>query len=180
MDRKWMIVACFFSILTFISSIICSSLIFYNEKNRTEINSEKVLATNNIFKTSQIIYKQDSTINFSNVSDGYSVSRTFSVVNNNSNVIKYKVVWSNIVSSYDNQMLTYSLSCSNGEKVADKQIPSNDKEYTIIDNVEVKTNSTNNCTITINYSDKEELEEEQPEEPTNRSFGGKYQVIIIE
>lgn len=175
-----MIVACFFSILTFISSVICSSLIFYNEKNRTEINSEKVLAANNIYKTSQIIYKQDSTINFSNVSNGYSTNRSFSITNNNSNSIKYKVVWSNIVSSYDTKNLTYSLSCSNGEKVTDKQIPSNDKEYTIIDNIEVKTNGTNNCTITINYKEDEPIEGEEQEEPSNRSFGGKYQVIIIE
>ena len=177
-----MIVACFFSILTFISSIVCSSLIFYNEKNRTEINSEKVLAANNIYKTSQIVYKQESTINFANVSNGYSVSRTFSVINSNSNTIKFKVVWVNIVSTYENQNLTYSLSCSNGEKVTDKQIPSTDKEYTIIDNVELKTNNIDNCTITINYKEDEVVTEEeaQLEEPTNRSFGGKYQVIIIE
>lgn len=170
-----MIVACFFSILTFVSSIICSSLIFYNEKNRTEINSKEVLATNNIYKTSSIIYKQNNTINFANVNNGYSVTRNFSVTNIDSDSIKYKIVWENIVSTYDNDHLTYSLSCTNGEKITDAKIPTSEKEYTIIENIEVKTNNTNNCTITVNYKNESEAETGMVEE---KSFGGKYQIII--
>ena len=172
MDRKWMIVACFFSILTFISSIICSSLIFYNEKNRTEINSEKVLAANYIYKNSSIIYNESNTISFSNVSSGHTVSKTFSIVNNNSNLIKYKISWNNIVSSYEAEKLTYSLSCTNGEKISDRNIPLSEEEYTIIDQAEIKTNNTNNCTLTITYKDDEPIidegmpEEEQPVEET--------------
>jgi hypothetical protein len=175
MDRKWMIITCFFSIVTFISSIICSSLIFYNEKNRTEINSEKVLAANKVYKNSTVIYNENNSIDFSNVSSGYTVTRDFSITNNNSNPIKYSVMWSNIVSTFNSEKLTYSLSCSNGEKITNRQIPTKENEYDILKEAELKTNSTNNCTITINYADSDEFVEEQ-----NQSFGGKYQVKIIE
>ena len=174
MDRKWMIITCFFSIITFISSVICSSLIFYNEKNRTEINSEKVLASNTIYKNSSIIYNENNMIDFSNVTPGYTITRTFSITNNNSNSIKYKIYWSDIVSTFEVEKLTYSLSCSNGEKVANKQVPTKESEYSIIDEAEIKTNSTNNCSITIVYTNNDEYIQEQ-----NRSFGGKYQIEII-
>jgi len=175
MDRKWMIVTCFFSIVTFISSIICSSLIFYNEKNRTEINSEKVLATNTIYKNSTIIYDENNSIDFSNVSPGYTTTKKFSITNNNSNVIKYKIYWSDVVSTFEPDKLTYSLSCSNGEKTSGKSIPTEEEDYIIVDNAELKTNSTNNCSITISYTNNDEYLADQ-----NRSFGGKYQIEIIE
>lgn len=184
MDRKLVIIACFFSILTFISSVVCSSLIFYNEKNRTEINSEKVLAANNIYKTSSIIYNNGNSINFANIAPGYSTSRSFSITNNNSNTIKYKVEWQNIVSTWGNEIngvshpeeLIYSLNCSNGERVNSKQVPTNDKDNLIIDNIEVKTNSTDSCTITINY--KNNGGDQSYNE--NRSFGGLFKVSVIE
>ena len=175
MDRKWMIVTCFFSIVTFISSIICSSLIFYNEKNRTEINSEKVLATNTIYKNSTIIYDENNSIDFSNVSPGYTTTKKFSITNNNSNVIKYKIYWSDVVSTFEPDKLIYSLSCSNGEKTSGKSIPTEEEDYIIVDNAELKTNSTNNCSITISYTNNDEYLADQ-----NRSFGGKYQIEIIE
>ncbi len=175
MDRKWMIITCFFSIVTFISSVICSSLIFYNEKNRTEINSEKVLATNTVFKNSSIIYNENNMIDFSNVAPGYSTERKFSITNNNSNATKYRIYWSNIISTFETDKLTYSLSCSNGEKISNKQIPTTEEELNIIDETEIKTNSTNNCTITVTYTNNDEYIQEQ-----NRSFGGKYQIEIIE
>lgn len=179
-----MIIACFFSVLTFVSSVICSSLIFYNEKNRTEINSEKVIATKNIYKTSSIIYDQGDSISFSNVTPGYTLTRTFSITNYNSNTIKYKVNWENVVSTWGSEIegishpeeLIYSLSCTNGEKVVNKQMPINDKDNLIIEGIEVKTNSTNNCTITINFKNTgtDQIYNQ------NRSFGGKYKVSVVE
>ena len=62
MDKKLVTLVCFFSILTFISSTICSSLVFLNEKARTDANSNKVIATNNIYKSTSIIYNQNKTI----------------------------------------------------------------------------------------------------------------------
>ena len=179
-----MILACFFSILTFISSVICSSLIFYNEKNRTEINSEKVIATRSIYKTSSIVYNQGNSISFSNVDPGYTVKKTFSITNNNSNTIKYRLEWENIVSNWGTEIdgeahpeeLIYSLSCTNGEKLLNQQVPVDNKNNVIIDTIEVKTNNTNNCTITINFKN---LDTEQTYN-LNRTFGGKIKVSVIE
>ena len=185
MDKKWMILACFFSILTFVTSVICSSLIFYNERNRTEINSEQVLATNNIINSSNIIYKQNNSISLSNINPGFTLNKNFSITNNNSNTIKYKVEWANIVSNWGvgsdieeahPEELIYSLSCSNGEKVSNKQVPVDEKNNLIIDNLEVKTNNTNNCTLTIIFKNTGGNQDYNK----NKSFGGKYIVSVIE
>ncbi len=185
MDKKWMILACFFSILTFITSVICSSLIFYNEKNRTEINSEQVLATKNIFKSSNIIYKQNNSVSITNVEPGFTMNKYFSITNNNSNTVKYKIEWSNVVSNWGlateteeahPEELVYSLSCSNGEKISSKQVPVDNKNNLIIDNIEVKTNNTNNCTLTITFIKNGGNQDYNK----NKSFGGKYIVSVIE
>ena len=184
MDRKWMIVACFFSILTFVCSVVCTSLIFYNEKNRTEINSEKVLASKDIYNSSSIIYNQNNSINISNISPGFTTSRSFSITNNNSNTIKYRIEWNNVVSTWGTsnteedphpEELIYSLSCSNGEKVSNKQMPTNDNDNVILESLEVKTNTTNNCTLTITFKN---IGVDQ-DYNLNKSFGGKYEVIVI-
>ena len=179
-----MILACFFSLLTFISSVICTSLIFYNEKNRTEINSEKVIASRSIYKTSSIVYNQGNSISFSNVSPGYTLKKTFSITNNNSNTIKYKLEWENVVSNWGTEIdgeahpeeLIYSLTCTNGEKLLNQQVPTDNKNNLIIDNIEVKTNNTNNCTITINFKNLDTGQEYN----LNRSFGGKIKVSVVE
>jgi len=185
MDKKWMILACFFSILTFITSVICSSLIFYNEKNRTEINSEKVLATKNIFKSSNITYKSNNSVNISNVNPGYTLNKYFSITNNNSNTIKCKVEWANVVSNWGvgseteeahPEELVYSLSCSNGEKISNKQVPVDNKNNLIIDNLEVKTNNTNNCTLTVTFINNGTNQDYNK----TKSFGGKYIITVVE
>ena len=185
MDRKCMILTCLFSVLTLISSIICSSLVFYNEKARTEINSEEVLAANNIYKNSTITYEQNNNVKLSGLTPGFSMQQSFSVTNNNSNTIKYNVEWTNVVSTWAEntdgmqarpEEFIYSISCSNGDKVENKKMPISEKDYMIFENVELKTNNTNTCTITITFL------ETGLDQTYNlgKSFGGTYKVLIKE
>ena len=185
MDRKCMILTCLFSVLTLISSIICSSLVFYNEKARTEINSEEVLAANNIYKNSTIIYDQNNNLKLSGLNPGFSVQQTFSITNNNSNTIKYNIEWTNVTSTWAEntegmqsrpEEFIYTVSCSNGEKVENKKMPISEKDYLILENLELKTNSTNNCTIKIDFMNT------GMDQTYNlgKSFGGTYKVIIKE
>ena len=127
-----MILICFFSVLTFISSIICSCLVFYNEKARTEVNSSKVLATSNTYKSTTILYNQNNYLNLSGLNPGDVIEQSFSVTNNNSNTVLYNLEWDNVTTTwnYSNdgssshpEELTYSLSCSNGEKIENRSMP---------------------------------------------------------
>lgn len=179
MDKKWMILTCFFSILTLISSIICSCLVFYNEKARTDTNSNKVLANNYIYKSTSITYNQNNKLNLLNLNPGYNLEQTFSITNNNSNSLKYNIVWENITSNWNqspnnNEDFIYTLSCSNGEKIENQPMPT--KETTILENIELKTNKTNDCSITISFLNKGANQYYSP----NNSFNGVYKVIIIE
>lgn len=182
MDRKCMILTCIFSVLTLISSIICSSLVFYNEKARTEINSEEVLAANNIYKNSTIIYDQNNSIKLSGLEPGFSMQQSFSITNNNSNTIKYNIEWTSVVSTWAEstearpEEFLYSLSCSNGEKVDNKKMPVSEKDYVILENLELKTNNTNTCTISITFLNTG-LDQSYN---LNKSFGGTYKILIKE
>ena len=60
MGKKWMILLCSFSVLTLICSIISTSLIFYGDRARTQENSNKVLANNNVYKNTLVVYEQDN------------------------------------------------------------------------------------------------------------------------
>ena len=51
MAKKWTIVLCFFSMLTFLTSLISTITVILNENARTELNSTEVLATNNTYKS---------------------------------------------------------------------------------------------------------------------------------
>jgi hypothetical protein len=122
MDKKLVILVCFLSLLTLISSIICSSLVFFNEKARTEVNSNKVLASNDIYKSTSIIYNNDNTLNLSSLEPGFSLEHQFSIVNNNSNTIKYNIEWSDIISTWNTsensipthpEEFVYSITCTN-------------------------------------------------------------------
>ncbi len=185
MDKKLVILVCFFSVLTLISSIICSSLVFFNEKARTEVNSNKVLATNNIYKSTSIIYNNNNTFNLSGLTPGYSVEHSFSIVNNNSNTIKYNIEWSDIISTWNvastgieahPEEFVYSLSCTNGEKVENKQMPINSDDNVILENLELKTNKSNDCTIRVTFKSTG-LDQSYN---YNKSFKGTYKFVIKE
>lgn len=185
MDKKWMILTCFFSVLTFISSVICSCLVFYNEKARTEVNSNKVLATNNTYKSTTISYYQNNLLSLSELTPGYNLEQSFSIVNDNSNTIFYDIIWSNVTSTWNistnnipphPEEFIYSLVCSNGEKIEHKQMPIDNNDNVILENLELKTNKANDCTIKISFINTN-LEQSYN---LNKSFSGTYKIVVRE
>lgn len=185
MDKKLLILVCFFSVLTLISSIICSSLVFFNEKARTEVNSNKVLVANHIYKSTSIVYSDNNTFSLSGLTPGYTVEHSFSITNNNSNTIKYNIEWSDVVSTWHvansgyqahPEEFTYSLSCTNGEKIENKQMPTNPKNNIILENLELKTNKTNECKIKVTFKSTG-LDQSYN---YNKSFKGTYKFIVKE
>ena len=186
MDKKWMVLLVFFSVVTLLSSIISTSLIYNSENNRTEITSNQILASNKKYKNTLITYNQDNNINLTGLEPGYETKYKFSVTNNNSDTIKYNIEWDNISSTWNTsseeynvvhpEELTYNVSCTNGEKVDTKTMPINPDENEILKDLELKNNKTNECTITIKFVKKEEDQSYN----LNRQFKGKYVVKIIE
>lgn len=185
MDKKLVILVCFLSVLTLISSIICSSLVYFNEKARTEVNSNKVLATNDIYKSTSIIYDNNNTLNLSGLTPGYSIEQKFSIVNNNSNTIKYNIEWSDIVSTWNTsdtgapthpEEFVYSITCSNGETTGEKQMPTSSKDKEILKDLELKTNKSNDCTIKVTFKST------GYDQSYNfyKSFKGTYKFVIKE
>lgn len=186
MGKKWMILLSSFSVLTLISSILCSSLIYFSEQARTDINSNTVVATNNIYKSTSVNYDQNNNLNITNLNPGDQITNNFSITNNNSNTIKYNIEWNNITSTWNigndyqtahPEEFTYSINCTNGEKIDNKQMPlSNDEEKIILKDLELKTNKTNNCSITINFKNTGYDQSYN----YNKSFGGTYKVVVTE
>lgn len=185
MDKKLVILVCFFSVLTLISSIICSSLVFFNEKARTEVNSNKVLATNNIYKSTSIIYNNNNTLNLSGLTPGYSIEHSFSIINNNSNTIKYNIEWADILSTWNTanagyqahpEEFIFNLTCTNGEKIENKQMPASNKNDIILEDLELKTNKSNDCTIRVTFKSTGQDQSYN----YNKSFRGTYKFVIKE
>lgn len=186
MYKKWMILMCTFSAITMAFSIVCFGLIYYSETVRTELNSNKILANNNIYKKISIIYEQSNSVKLSSITPGYSVTQKFSISNDNSNTIKYDIVWENVTSTWDvassseigahPEELVYSINCSNGEKIENKVMPTSNENPVILENLELKTNKSNICTITISFVSKG-IDQSYN---FNKSFGGTYKVLIKE
>lgn len=175
MDKKWMILICCFSVLTLISSIISSSIVFMNDEIRTEANSNKVLANKNIYKSTSINYYANNSLRLSAINPGYHLEQKFNIINNNSNTIKYVIEWENVTSNWDGaNEFVYSISCDNGEKVVDKQMPITNE--VILDNLELEANKTNECSITINFKNTGQNQMYN----FDNAFTGTYKVIIKE
>ena len=174
MDKKWMILLCTISILTLISSIICSCIVFYNEQARTETNSNKVLANNYTHKNTTINYYQNNQLNIINITPGYKIEQRFSITNNNSDTIKYNIVWENIKSNWTNNDFIYTISCSDGQNITNQVLPNNNEKNIIFQNLELKTNKTNECTIRLEYLNQENTIN------NNNLFSGTYKIIITE
>ena len=180
MDKKLTILVCFFSVITLISSLTTSALIFFNEQARTEANSNKVLATNNIYKSTSIVYHQNNTLNLSGLTPGFKLTQTFSISNNNSNTTKYKIEWSDITTTWydiENDIshpeeFVYSISCSNGETLKQTTMPKNNS--IILKGLELKTNKTNECNLTVEFISTG-LDQTYN---SNKSFRGTYRIIV--
>ncbi len=184
MGKKWMLLICFFSMLTLISSIVCSCLVFYNEKARTDVNSSKVLKNNTLYKNSSIVYNQNNTFNLSSLSPGYNHEQTFSITNNNSNTIIYQLIWSNVTSNWNYsdtgtphpEEFVYSIACTDGQRITNKQMPLSENDYLILDNLELKTNKSNDCTISLKFINTGQDQSYN----LKKSFSGTYKIIIKE
>ena len=93
MAKKWMVVLCVFSILTFLCSLVSAITIIVNENARTELNSTEVLSSNNTYKSTSITYDQPNELNLVNLMPGHTITNTFSITNEHSNTIKYSIKW---------------------------------------------------------------------------------------
>lgn len=185
MDKKWMVLLVFFSVVTLTSSIICSSLVYHSENNKTEVTSNQVLASNNTYKSTTIIYYQDNNLKLNSLNPGYTLNHKFTITNNNSNTIKYNIEWNNVSSTWNTQVegftethpeeFVYSLTCTNGEKIVNKKMPITEADYHILDNLELKTNKSNDCTISITFINKN-IDQSYN---LNKVFGGTYKVKVI-
>lgn len=185
MDKKWMILMCIFSVLTFISSIVCSCFIFFSEKSRIEAASQEVLANSNTYKSTSIVYYNNNTMNLSDLSPGFSNEQTFSITNNNSNPIIYSIEWKDVTSTWNYssddttthpEEFVYSIKCSNGENKENISMPINGEDAIILDNLELKTNRTNTCNIKISFIEKDNDQSYN----LNKLFRGTYKVIVKE
>lgn len=184
MGKKWMILLCSFSVLTLICSVISTSLVFYGDKARTESNSNKVIANNNVYKSTSIVYESSNSLNLYGLTPDFKITQNFTITNNNSNTIKYSIKWLNVTSTWDDvsfnnseihpEEFVYTLTCTNGEKIERKQMPV-ENEY-IIQNLELKTNKSNTCYIDVEFLN---MYKDQSYN-YNKSFSGTYVVTIEE
>jgi hypothetical protein len=180
MAKKWMVVLCVFSVLTFLCSLVSAITIIVNENARTELNSTEVLASNNTYKSTSIIYDQSNELYLLNLSPGYSQSNTFTITNNHSSEIKYSIKWYNVTSNWSEgghpEEFTYSVTCTNGEQATGKTMPSANEDLTIIEDLELKTNKSNTCTMTISFTSTG-LDQSYN---LNKTFKGTYKIVVKE
>jgi len=175
-----MILILSFSVLTFITSLICTLVIINNENARTEMNSNKVIAKNNTYISSYITYKEPNTFTVENLQPGQTFNRTFTITNNSSKETKYNIYWENIYSNWGNanmygiihpEEFTYTINCTNGEKTEPKQVPIDNEDDIILENITLTTNKTDICTITLTFNKKEETDQSYNLE---KKFTGTY------
>ena len=154
MGKKWMILICFFSILTFISSVITTIILFRIEHNRDEIKTTSLKATTKNYQKNSITYYGDNNISLVDLLPGAKIEKSFSIANINSDTLKYTIKWHNVVSNwnFENENFIYTLNCDDFEKII-KKMPTNPEE--IITEQEIKSNSQNNCVLTIEVLDSE-------------------------
>lgn len=183
MGKKWLILLCIFSVLTFISSITYNVFLISNDKNITELNSNSVLASNNTYNKIYINYEYDNHLYLTNLLPTQSISNNFTITNNNTKEITYSILWENIKSNwgtnqYDSSLihpeeLVYSLNCTDGSVVTN-QMPINNDNNVILDNLKLKTNSINNCVLKVEFIRKETDQSYN----FDKSFEGTYKVVI--
>lgn len=185
MDKKVMLLISVFSLVTLISSIVCTSLIYFNEKDRTEINGNSVVASKSTYISTSIVYEDNNNLNISSLMPGNNITQSFSITNNNSNTIKYSIKWQNITSTWKDssefqiahpEEFVYHLNCTNGEVINNKQMPINNDDEYILRDLELKTNQVNTCTIRFEFVNRE-IDQSYN---FNKQFGGTYKVIVEE
>ena len=155
MGRKWLILLCVFSMLTFLSSLVYNIFAFNNDKNKTELNSQTILASNNIYIKTNINYYSNNHLILHELFPSDTITKTFSITNNNSEDIIYQIEWNNVYSTWhinnaDNTLIhpeefIYSLKCTDGSLISNKEMPINNDNNIILDNLILKSKKTNTC-----------------------------------
>lgn len=180
-----MLVISFFSVLTFVFAATSCAFVFYSEKIHTKINGDSVVASNNIYKSTSVVYNGSNNVNLSDLNPGDTRNYTFEITNNNSNTIKYEIEWENVNSNWHiatngaieahPEELVYSVTCTDGKNVSNQQMPTT-SSTSILKDAELKTNATNTCTLSITFIKNENDQSYN----LYKSFGGTYRVIVKE
>ena len=184
MDKKWMILFSVFSVCTLIISAISCTLIIFNEKTHTKINSESILAEKMEYKSSTIFYNQSNTLKLSELNPGDFRSYSFEIVNNNSNTLYYSIKWQNVTSNWNTlnegysethpEEFVYSISCTDGSRIDNQRMPYTGEEKVILENLELKTNSSNACALSVTFLHKDTDQSYN----LNKTFSGTYKVLV--
>lgn len=158
MDKRLAILISSFSILTFTISLISSILIVNSENARTEKNGSEILSKEQSNRL-LINFETNNELELINLTPGYNLSTNFTIINNSREKIRYNIKWIKVNSSFKNidnpESFIYSLNCSNGEKIEEKQMPLSIDEQSIYDNLEINPNEENKCSLFINFKNNE-------------------------
>ena len=170
MGKKWMILICFFCVLTFISSITTTILLFNIENHHDEIKTTGIKGSNKNYQNTFITFNGENNIKIDNIFPGNRIEKSFSITNNNSDSIRYGISWQNITTSLteENENFYYLLKC---DDLSTPIIAMPISNATIANNLELKGNHTNNCTITIEVGN---------DMPLDNNFNASYIIKIDE
>lgn len=177
MGKKWLILISTFTILTFLSSLISIFIIISVGNTKSEINGNTLISNGNNYQDTIITYYTDNNLSLANLNPGDRIVKKFTISNENSNDLKYKIFWQSIKSDWQEkdgkpEEFMYTLMCTKGEKV-NKKMPL--KDEVILEGLELRTNETNDCTLTIEFINNNEDEQAYN---LNKNFSGKYTVQI--
>ena len=177
MGKKWLILLSSFAILTFISSLISIIIVLNITNTKSEINGNTLISNGSNYQNTIITYYTDNNISLNNLNPGDKIIKKFTISNENSNDLKYKIVWQSVQSTWEDnngnpEEFTYTLTCSKGEKIS-RKMPI--KDEIIIEDLELKTNEINNCTLTIDFIN---INDNEQAYNLNKSFNGKYNIQI--
>ena len=179
MSKKLVIFISVFSILTFISSIICTSLVYLNESARTSINSKEVLANSNNFKSISITYDTKNEIDINDLNQNKTIRKNFKITNHNSDDLTLSLKWMNVDTDWyqidetrgeRKNVFNYSISCNGTNIIENKEMPKNNEENT--SQIKLKSNKENECYIDINFQTENDIY------MTPKRFKGTFKIIL--
>ena len=115
------------------------------EGNRISIKSKEL----------KLIYTDPLVVNASAIEPGWTLTKTFTVENTTDEEKYYKIVWSDLINTFETDYLTIEMSSTNGGgEVLKSPIAksSEAKEVEIIDAVTIEGKSTQTYTVTFEYA----------------------------
>ena len=157
MTKAWMYFSGSIFILTFICSIIGTTLVFQSFSMKTNIESNQIIESNS-YENITITYHGSR-----HLEDSSEANKSFTIKNNNPHKITYSIIWSKIKNG--NNYL-YDINCTDNESKTAINIIDNKQTLDLDSNLE-KT-----CYINL-YHKSDILENEE-----NILFSGEYKIII--